>query len=267
MLDQPVPDPYTMWQRALAEVDRVFASPPELDRPVMGCTRCFTEAELRALGGDPRDVPDDVLAGFMGKAVDHWAPDQYPVLWRRFMPCALHRLGPEGSGSDPSYELRNLGQYGADLIDWPVAERAAVEQAFRAQLTLALTDGRSPSDILDLLEGVAHATGGLEPWLDHIAGLTDPAADAGLVRLAVGWGTDFLWSEFHFAWWYDGDPRIVPDWLLTQRPRIASFAARHPHCKNAADALIAISHLQEGDWSPWFYPYGRHFLPQVTTRR
>ncbi|MFD1310427.1 hypothetical protein [Streptomyces kaempferi] len=256
MLDRPVLDPYTVWRLALAEVDRIFASPPELDRPVKGCTRCFTEAELRILGGDPRDVPDDVLEGFMGKVVDHWDTDQYPVLWRRLIPRALRRWGPEGPGTDPSHELRGLGRYGAELISWPVAERTAVEQVFRALLTLALTGGRSPADIRDLVEGVAHATGGLEPWLDHIDGFSGPAADAGLVRLALGWGTDFLWEEFDFTWWYDGDPRIVADWLLTQRPRIASFTARHPRCKNAADALIAISHLQDGDWSPWLYPYG-----------
>ncbi|MFD1275699.1 hypothetical protein ACFQ51_41105 [Streptomyces kaempferi] len=143
-----------------------------------GCTRCFTEAELRILGGDPRDVPDDVLEGFMGKVVDHWDTDQYPVLWRRLIPRALRRWGPEGPGTDPSHELRGLGRYGAELISWPVAERTAVEQVFRALLTLALTGGRSPADIRDLVEGVAHATGGLEPWLDHIDGFSGPAADA-----------------------------------------------------------------------------------------
>src|SRR5690242_5673533 len=152
MLDQSVPDPYTMWRSALAEVDRIFASPPELDRPVAGCTRCFTEAELRVLGGDSRDVPDDVLEGFIGKVVDHWDADQYRVLWRRLMPRALRHWGPEGHGGDPARELSGLGRYGADLIGWPAAERTAVERAFRALLALALTDGRSPEDISDLVE-------------------------------------------------------------------------------------------------------------------
>ncbi|MEY2245015.1 hypothetical protein AB8A21_19210 [Streptomyces sp. BF23-18] len=163
----------------------------------------------------------------------------------------LASLRPWGPGTDPACELRSLGRYGAELVGWPVAERTAVEQAFRALLTLALTDGRSPSDIRDLVEGFA------------------PAPDAGLVRLTRGWGTKFLWEEFDFRWWYDGDPQAVADWLLTQRPRMASFAARHPRCKNAADALIAISHFQEGDWSPWFYPYGPrpHPLLHLATSR
>ncbi|MFD3454187.1 hypothetical protein ACFWVC_18675 [Streptomyces sp. NPDC058691] len=242
MLDQSDPDPYSMWRLALAKVDRIFASPPGFDRPVAGCTYCASESDFRLLGGDPSAVPDDVLQYVVREVVDHWDADQYPILWRRLMPRILRHWGREG-GTDPSGELARLARYGARLVDWPVAERAAVEQAFRALLTLALTDGRSPSDIRDLVEGLANATGGLEPWLDHLAGLSGPAADAGLVRLAVGWGTDLLWEDFEFQWWYDGEPRTVADWLVAQRPRIASFAACHPHCKNAADALVAISHL------------------------
>lgn len=260
MSDQHVPDPHAMWRLALAEVDRVFASAPAFDRPVAGCTRCISESELRVLGGDPRAVPDDVLAYFMGKVVDHWDADQYPILWRRLMPRALRHWGPGGPGGDPSRELSRLGKYGAGLADWPVTERTAVEQAFGALLAVAVTDGRSPSDIRKLTEGVANATNGLEPWLEHIAGLPGPTADAGLVRLAVDWGTDLLWGDFQFWWWYDGDPQTVADWLITQRHRIATFAARHPRCKNAADALIAISHLQQGDWGPWFYPHSQRPL-------
>ena len=84
-------------------------------------------------------------------------------------------------------------------------------------------------------------------------GLSGPEADAGLVRLAVAWATDLLWEDFQFCWWYDGDPQVIADWLVTQRDRIATFAAQHPRCKNSSDALIAISHLTDGDGSPWLY--------------
>ncbi|MFJ9913417.1 hypothetical protein [Actinacidiphila glaucinigra] len=267
MPDQLVKDPYAMWRLALAEADRIFASPPGLDRPVEGCTFCASESDLIALGGDPWAVPDDVLTHFMGEVVDHWDADQYPILWRRLMPRALRHWGPEGSCTEPSRELSRLGQYGAGLLDWPAAERAAVEQAFQALLNVAVSDGRSPSDIRDLVEGIANATDGLEPWLEYIAELPGPAGDASLVRLAVAWGTDLLWEDFEFWWWHEGDPRSVADWLVTQRPRIASFAARNPRCKNAADALIAISHLQEGSWSPWFYPYGQRSLLRLADVR
>lgn len=82
-----------------------------------------------------------------------------------------------------------------------------VEEAFRALLAMALVDGRSPSDISDLLVGIAQATGELEPWLEHMAGLSGSEADAGLVRLGLDWATELLWEEFRFTWWYDGDPR------------------------------------------------------------
>ncbi|MEU2514648.1 hypothetical protein [Streptomyces syringium] len=254
------PDPHTMWRDALAEVDEVFAPPPRLDRPVRGCTYCTAEPELRILGGDPADVPDDLLGHFMGEVASHWDKDQYAVLWRRLIPRALRRWGPEGDGSDPSQEMGRLGLTGARLANWPAAERAAVERAFRALLHLAVTDRRPHGEITGLTEGIAHATGTLEPWLEHIAGLTGPAADAGVIRLAFGWATELLWEELTFTWWYDGDPRLIAAWLPRLRARITSFAVRHPHCKNASDALTAIDALEAGDWSPWLYPYGMRTL-------
>ncbi|MCF6525127.1 hypothetical protein HOY81_18860 [Streptomyces sp. JJ36] len=252
-----------MWRQALARVDRAFATPPALDRPVDGCTWCTSEAELRVLGGDPAAVPDDLLGHFLREVADHWAADQYPVLWRRLMPRALRHWGPDGpGGADPSDELGRLAHRGAGLADWPAPERAAVEDAFRALLALALTDGRPPGEITDLVEGVAHATGGLERWLEHLAGLPGPQADAGIVRLALGWATELLWEELEFWWWPDGDPGVIAAWLPTQRGRIAAFAARHPRCRTAADALHALDALHAGAESPWLYPYGLHpYLP------
>ena len=247
-------DPYAVWACALAKVDRVFDPPPELDRPVVGCTYCMPEFELSILGGDPAAVSDDLLGYFMREVVSHWDADQYPILWRRLMPRALRSWDPDGPGTDPSEEISHLGSYGAGLVDWPGPERAAVERALRVLLAVAVTDGRAVGDITSLVDGMATATGGLEPWLECIAGLTGPTASAGLVRLAVGWATEILWEDFRFSW-YDGDPQVVTDWLLTQQDRIADYAAQHPRCKNAADALTAIACLRRGEVSPWLYPY------------
>ncbi|MFE0700366.1 hypothetical protein [Streptomyces sp. NPDC058872] len=260
MSEPLAPAPYTMWRDALAEVDEAFASPPALDRPVGGCAHCTPESELRVLGGAPADVPDDLLGHFMREVASHGDEDQYPVLWRRFIPRALRRWGPDGDGTDPSDEMGRLGRRGARLSDWPVAERTAVERALGALLHLAVTDGRPYEKVTGLIEGIAHATGGLEPWLDHIARLTGPEADAGVVRLAFGWSTELLWDELEFTWWHDGDPQLVAAWLPTLRARIAAFAVRHPHCKNSSDALLAIDALDAGTWSPWLYPYGMRAL-------
>ncbi|MFG2093834.1 hypothetical protein [Streptomyces sp. NPDC048612] len=260
MSEPPALAAYTLWREALAEVDEVFASPPELDGPVDGCTYCTPESELRVLGGDPADVPDDLLGYFMREVAGHWDEDQYPVLWRRFLPRALRRWGPDGDGTDPSDSMGHLGRHGAQLADWPAAEREAVERAFRALLHIAVTDGRPYREITDLMEGIAHATGSLEPWLDHIARLAGPEADAGVVRLAFGWATELLWQELKFTWWDDGDPQLIAAWLPTLRARIAAFAVQHPRCKNASDALTAIDACEAGTSGPWLYPYDMRTL-------
>ncbi|MFF1685452.1 MULTISPECIES: hypothetical protein [unclassified Streptomyces] len=256
MTESLVPDPYAMWRDALAGVDAAFAKLPALDRPVWGCTHCTPESELHLLGGDPALVSDDLLGHFMREVASHWAEDQYPVLWRRFIPRALRMWGPDGDGTDPSYEMGCLGAGGARLMDWPESERLAVERAFGALLTLAVTTSGRPLEwCTELVEGIAHATGSLDPWLDHISGLVGPEADAGVVRLAVGWTVELLWKELEFTWWYDGDPQAIARWLPTLRPRIAAFAVRHPRCKNASDALIGLDALDAGTGSLWLYPY------------
>lgn len=258
--------PFAMWRDALARVDEVFASPPTLDRPVMGCTYCTPESELRVLGGDPAAVPDDLLGHFMREVVDHWDADQYPILWRRLMPRALRAWGPGGPSADLALELGHLGHYGARLVDWPTPERTAVEQAFRALVAVAVTDGRSAWEITDLIEGTASAMGGLEPWLAYIASLSGPEADSGIVRLAIDWAADLLWGDLQFSW-YNGDLRALSDWLVTQRGRVEDFATRHPRCKNAADALTAVAHLREGQGhgSPWMYPHTTRPLLNLLT--
>lgn len=257
MSESDVSEPSAMWRDALAEVDRAFASPPELSRPVGGCTRCFAESDLLALGGDSATVSEDLLGEFMRKSVDHGDADQYAVLWRRLLPRALRSWGPGGDAAGTlAMELGRLGSPGAQLTRWPMAERVAVERAFGALLALGVIDGRPVWEVTDLIEGIAHATGGLERWLDHLGALRGPGSDAGVVRLVLGWATELLWGELDFSWWYDGDPQVIAGWLPSQRDRVAGFAVRHPGCKTATDALIALERLQSGDESPWFYPYG-----------
>jgi hypothetical protein len=258
MLGYDVSDPSAMWCAALAEVDQAFASPPRLDRPVSGCTHCFLESELIALGGDSAAVSDDLLGEFMRKEVAHWDADQYAVLWRRFLPRALCSWGPGGAsdGTTLALKLGRLGSSGARLTQWPMAERAAVERAFGVLLGVGVIDGRPVWDITDLIEGISHATGGLERWLGHVAALRGPGSDAGVVRLVLGWAKDLLWEELDFNWWYDGDPQVIAAWLPSQRDRAEAFAVRHPGCKTAADALIAVERITSGDGSPWFHPYG-----------
>lgn len=49
---------------------------------------------------------------------------------------------------------------------------------------------------------------------------------------------------------------IVREWVFSAavRGRVRRFAATHPACKNASDALLAYDALDRGDRSPWYYP-------------
>ncbi|MQY12453.1 hypothetical protein SRB5_25870 [Streptomyces sp. RB5] len=253
--------PTSEWQLALDAVDTAFAQPPAFDRPMSGCTRCLTESDLLLLGGDVSGVSDDLLGYFVRKVPDHWDDDQYPVLWRRLFPRAVRMWGP-GLETDPSLAMSHL--HGAGLASWPDPERDAVDQAFRALLSLALTDGRRPTAVFDMLEGIAAATDGIAPWLSHLAAVPGREADAGLARVALSWGAEVLWEDLQFTWYYSGRIDEVADWLPTLRPRLTSFAAMHPRCKTAVDALAALSALERGERAPWFYPGASNVLPLIT---
>ncbi|GAA2407253.1 hypothetical protein GCM10010420_39160 [Streptomyces glaucosporus] len=250
-MSESVPGPRALWREALAGADRAFTPPPALRGPVRGCAFCRPEEELLLLGGAPDAVPDDLFLHFMHKTPGHWMPDQYPVLWRRLMPRALRHWGPDGGSFDHARELSRLGPHGADLPTWPEDERTAVERAFRALLTTALTGGGSPYPATELVEGIACATDGPEPWLEHLARLPGPDADTGLVRLARRWTDDLLRDDLRFWWYDDGAPRVIAEWLPTLRPRLARIAARHPHPGTAGEAREVLDLLREAPEHTW----------------
>ena len=67
----------------LDELQRTFAQVPRVGN-VDGCTHCWTADNLRALGGDPAWVPDDIVVLFAQEVPSHWVREQYGSLWRTF---------------------------------------------------------------------------------------------------------------------------------------------------------------------------------------
>jgi hypothetical protein len=163
------------------------------------------------------------------------------------------------TGGDLGLLMRGLGWPHARFAEWPREQQATVRATLEAALAVALTDGRAPRDVVELLGAVASLDHDVVPWLHRIDELTGPAADAGLVRLAGYWAVDLTWGEEPNWWWFPDDPNgPVRDWFRSPavRDRVQAFADRNPRCKNAADALIAIDSFG-GDEGVWFYPgYG-----------
>ncbi|WIV56045.1 hypothetical protein [Amycolatopsis nalaikhensis] len=221
-----------------------------------GCTACYAEADLALLAGDVAAVPDELVVSALSEPSDHWKPEQWRFLFRRFTPRlpALVRAGAH----DEALLLRGFGRWFADLASWPADERREVEAVLADVLREALAT-RPADDVVRLLGGLACVDDDIRPWL---ARLDANQAEAGIVRLASHWAVSLLWGEDDwFAWWYPDDPVTpVREWTLSARPVVAAFAARHPDCKTARDGLIAYDRLARGMESPWFYP-GRPGLP------
>jgi hypothetical protein len=222
-----------------------------------GCARCFDDDELAILDGDTDLVPDSLVCRFAQKDTYHWEPEQYQQLWRRLAPRIIRLLVSPEPGTDPGLLLRGLGPARAGFSDWPASQRSAMINVLGAALDVALTDGRTPHDVLDLLGAASQVDEDVTPWTARIDTLTGPRADAGLVRLASYWALHLIHGYKPHWWWYPDEPiAIGTRWLSSPRvrERVGRFAAAYPLCRTAADAEAAIDALgHPGVW-PWPYP-------------
>lgn len=226
-----------------------------------GCTACYAEADLTRLAGDPAAVPDELVVSALSEPSDHWQPEQWRFLHRRFRP-RLPALLLAGA-HDKALLLRGFSRWYADLANWPADERRDVETVLTSVLREALRT-RSAAEVLRLLDGLACIDEDIRPWLARLDPSESPAAEAGVVRLAAHCAFGLLWGEENwFTWWCPDDPVTpVREWTLGARETVTAFAARHPDCKTAADALIAYDRLARGEQSCWYYP-GYPGLPLV----
>jgi hypothetical protein len=218
-----------------------------------GCTRCYAEVDLALLSGDPAAVPDELAVTALEEVHDHWTPEQWRYLCRAFLPRlpALLRSGEHDEGR----LLRSFSRWQADLAGWPADEREDVETLLADELREALATRRA-HDLVRVLDGLACVYDDIRPWLARLDARDGAAAEAGIVRLAASWAFDLLWEENRwFTWWYcEDETTLVREWTLSAKPTVVAFAARHPECKTAQDAVLAYDHLARGDQSPWYYP-------------
>lgn len=218
-----------------------------------GCGLCYAEADLILLAGDPAAVPDELVVSALSEPSDHWKPEQWRFLCRRFLPRlpALLRTGAH----DKALLLRGFGRWYGDLASWPADERRNVETVLAGVLREAL-ETRPADELEELLDGLACVYDDIRPWLARLDATDGPAAEAGVVRLASHWVFSLLWGEENwFTWWYSDDPvALVREWTLGAQATVTAFATRHPDCKTARDALIAYDRLARGEPSCWYYP-------------
>lgn len=241
---------------AVAELDDAFAPEPNVGL-VDGCLRCFSEAELAMLGGDPASIPDELVRAFAEKVDDHWSPEQYGPLWRRLAPSIIRRLLSADPAADGGRLLRGLGVKAAGFADWPARQRSAIRTVLQAALDVALIDGRPPDQVLGLLGAVAHVDHDVTPWTDGVDTLIGPYADAGFVRLTNHWAFERYWGhDPHWSWYSDDPTALGHTWLRSAsvQDRIGRFAAAHPLCKTAADALAVIDAMNRGVDLPRTHP-------------
>ncbi|TWP53266.1 hypothetical protein FKR81_04665 [Lentzea tibetensis] len=180
------------------DLDRVFADVPRVGA-VDGCTYCYAQSDLDALGGDPALVPRDLVGSFAREVTSHWNADQYGLLWRGLAPRILRLLEEL---PDPIL-LKGLSF--ARFSTWPADEQQAVREALRGMLTRNLTG--------DLLCAAAHVDSDLGPWLRFVDALPDDEAVAGLARY---WANDLAHGGEPSLWWFPEDPAApIRDWLYS----------------------------------------------------
>jgi hypothetical protein len=181
----------------------VFANVPRV-RKVEGCLRCFSRPDLKLLGMKPAQVPDKLAISFVYTGIDHWSEKQYSFLWRGLAPRILSVL----EASPDPIMLRGL--IGARFTTWPAKEQAAVRDALREMLARAVTGGRPPRVVADLVCAAAHADCDPTPWLRYLDTLGEQA-DGGVATLARHWAE---YGSDPTLWWFPDDPGApIRDWL------------------------------------------------------
>jgi len=220
-----VADPRRQLQDALNALDAAFAPLSERPFTVGGCTHCYARADLDALVGPVDRVREDLILHVAAEAVDHW--DDFPALYRRMTPRIVRLLATGRLHVDHGLVASRL--LAADWRGWALAEREAVENAWRAWWRSALHQYPGTSPAASVLETMSVSTGTLEPWLDVWADTRTDAADKHLRDAVHRWLRRGELADLYLGFYDElhATPELLP-WLLNMaRGRIgaAQFAA------------------------------------------
>lgn len=191
------------------DLSRVFAGVPRVGA-VEGCTYCYSQSNLDLLGGNPALVPDDLVGCFAREVTGHWSEEQYGLLWRGLAPRILSVLEAE-----PDEQLLH-GLTFARFAEWPDVEQTAVRDTLRAMVVRAVTGGKTPTVVEELVLAAANIDQDVTPWLNYLDTLSGADADAGIAGLAQYWAGFLSGGDKPRLRWYSEDPAApIRDWLYS----------------------------------------------------
>jgi hypothetical protein len=206
-----VTDPYQALQDTLDTLDAAFAPISQRLFTVGGCTHCYGQADLDALGGPVDRVPEDLIPHVAAEATDHW--DDFPALYRRMTPQIVRLLAMGRLHSDHGLIASRL--LAAGWRDWPPTEREALEKVWHAWWRSALHDYPGTDPITSVLETISVSTGSLAPWLDIWAETRTEAADKHLRDAVHRWLLRGKLADLRLGFYDElhATPELLP-WLL-----------------------------------------------------
>jgi hypothetical protein len=206
-----VSDPYQRLQDALTALDAAFAPLAERPFTVGGCTNCYGQADLDALGGPVDRVPEDLIPLVAAEVTDHW--DDFPALYRRMTPRIVRLLVTGRLHVDHGLIASRLRAAG--WRDWAAIEQEALEKVWHAWWRSALRDYPGQSPITSVLEAVSVSTGTLAPWLDIWAEDRTEAADKHLRDAVHRWLRRGELADLYLGFYDElhATPELLP-WLL-----------------------------------------------------
>ena len=174
-----------------------------------GCGRCWTEAELELLDGDPALLSDEIVYKFAWETFDHFEPDEYELAWRRIGYRVVQVL--EHHLTEPKL---TQGLRWAGWSSWPEGERAALYSLFTEAVLRAAADEERWPKLNGLVQAAAQLDQSLTPWLR----LVDTLPDEVVAYLVKDWSYDLYYYSGHFGTWlYWDDPtpgEEMQEWLL-----------------------------------------------------
>jgi hypothetical protein len=206
-----VPDPYQQLLDTLDDLDAAFAPLSRRPLAVGGCSHCYTQADLDALGGPADRVPEDLIPLVAAEVTDHW--DDFPTLYRRMTPRIVRLLATgrlHGNHGLVAARLLAAGWRG-----WAPVEPAALEKVWHAWWVCALHEYPGTDPITSVLETISVSTGTLVPWLDIWAGTRAEAADEHLRDAVRRWLRQGELACLYLGFYDElhATPELLP-WLL-----------------------------------------------------
>lgn len=148
-------DPYQSLQAPLSALDAAFAPGSGRSFSVGGCTHCYAQADLDALGGPVDRVPEDLIPHVAAEVPDHW--DDFPGLYRRMTPRIVGLLATGGLHVDHGLIASRL--LAASWRDWAPTDQEALEKVWHAWWRSALRDYPGTSPVASVLETISVSNG------------------------------------------------------------------------------------------------------------